>query len=151
MLSSGFPGLGHLLWSLDEAEEKDIFFFFFKDTKSSKYIFIKRPIRLSGIKYHHMNMMICLDTGLVRRVFCLWFVFSELHINKTNDQNLARHKYCNECTLVQFSHSTSLMVSEEMKCWRHWSRDIGRPWGQTEIKSRQTEQHSVKAHEVEML
>lgn len=33
-------------------------------------------------------------------------------------------------SLVQFSHSTSLMVSEEIKCWRHWSREIGRPhWG----------------------
>lgn len=32
-------------------------------------------------------------------------------------------------TFVQLSQSTSLIVSEEMKCWRQWSKDKGRPWG----------------------
>ena len=53
---------------------------------------------------------------------------------------VARLWHCAERTLVQFSHSTSLMVSEEIKCWRHWSRDMGRPWGQTQIKLRQTDE-----------
>lgn len=35
---------------------------------------------------------------------------------------------------MQFSHSTSLIVSEEIKCCRHWSREIGRPWEQTQVK-----------------
>lgn len=30
-------------------------------------------------------------------------------------------------SFVQFSHSTSLMVSDDMKCWRQWSKETGCP------------------------
>lgn len=47
-------------------------------------------------------------------------------------------------TFVQLSQSTSLIVSEEMKCWRHWSKDTGRPCE----KSPRTDNKQIHLHVV---
>lgn len=46
-------------------------------------------------------------------------------------------------TFVQLSQSTSLIVSEEMKCWRQWSKDTGRPWEKNHVSLRTDKQKQL--------